>query len=158
MKGKKKQLRLLIFLSLTFAACDIFADTGEEKNTGENAAMTRIIITAGGETFSALFYDNAATRVLLARMPLTVNMSDLNRNEKFFNLKEPLPAASTERPQIIGAGEIMLWSGNTLVLFYKTFSNSYGGYVRLGYVEDTACLAAALGPGNVTVTFTVMKE
>ena len=42
-----------------------------------------------------------------------------------------------------------------VVLFYTTFSNSYGGYVRLGHIEDISGLASALGTGSVQVTFSV---
>jgi hypothetical protein len=82
-------------------------------------------------------------------------MSDLNGREKYYHLPEDLPSPSMENPATIHAREIMLWSANSLVLFYATFSNSYGGYVKLGYVEGVTGLAAALGSGSVQVTFTV---
>lgn len=110
-------------------------------------------ITVGTQVFTAKFYGNEASRALMAQMPFTVNMTDLNRNEKYYNLPENLPSDNTEKPETIHAGEIMCWSGDTLVLFYETFSNAYGGYVRLGTIEDTTGLAAALGTDNVTVTF-----
>ncbi len=82
-------------------------------------------------------------------------MSELNGREKYYHLPENLPSPVTEKPATIRAGEIMLWSSNSLVLFYSTFSNSYGGYVKLGYVEDATGLESALGSGSVQVTFTV---
>ncbi len=117
--------------------------------------MTPITISVGGSSFSAKLYDNDTTRALLAQFPLTLDMSELNGREKYYHLPENLPSTLTEKPETIYAGEIMLWSSNTLVLFYNTFPNSYGGYVRLGYVEDVTSLAAALGSGNVQVTFDV---
>lgn len=126
-----------------------------DDNDNEGNSMTSINLTVGGSVFSAKLYDNDAAGAFLALFPLTLNMSDLNRNEKYYYLADNLPSKSTENPADINAGDIMCWSGNCLVLFYKTFSNSYGGYVRLGYIEDTSGLAAALGIGSADVTFTV---
>ena len=118
--------------------------------------MTPITITAGGKVFHAKLHDNEAASALLKQMPLTLKMSDLNRNEKYYKLEKSLPAPTTEKPSTIKAGELMVWSGDTLVLFYKTFSNSYGGYVRLGYVEDASSLANALGSGDAQVSFHIV--
>lgn len=121
----------------------------------ETNSMTTIIISIGNSSFSAKLYDNETTRALLAQFPLNLNMSELNGKEKYFSLPENLPTSLTEKPEIIHAGEIMVWSSNTLVLFYNTFSNSYSGYVKLGYVEDVTGLADALGGENIQVTFTI---
>jgi hypothetical protein len=86
---------------------------------------------------------------------MTVDMTELNGKEKYYHLSKDLPIESMERPETIRAGEIMCWSSNSLVLFYNTFSNSYSGYVRIGYIEDVNGLASALGRGNVKVTFSI---
>lgn len=118
-------------------------------------AVNRITgsVTIGEQAFAAQFYDTDTTRALFKQSPVTFEMSELNGNEKYCDLPEDLPFFITEQPAEMRAGEIMLWSANTLVLFYEAFPNSYGGYVRLGYVEDPSGLAAALGANSVTVTF-----
>ena len=82
---------------------------------------------------------------------MTVTMIELNGNEKYFDLPQSLPT-NASNPGTIQNGDLMLYGANTLVLFYKTFSTSYR-YTRLGRVDDVAGLVAALGSGNVSVTF-----
>ena len=51
----------------------------------------------------------------------------------------------------IAAGDLMLYSGNCVVLFY----GSAGGYsyTRIGKLTSTDGLKEALGTGNISVTF-----
>ncbi|WP_310828728.1 cyclophilin-like fold protein [Paenibacillus pedocola] len=131
-------------------------EVGKENKVKENSGIEiPIYIIIGGTTFPATLYNNETTQALVAQFPMTIRMNEQNRLEKYNDLSEELPAASTERPATIHAGDIMSWSGNTLVLFYQTFSNSYDGYVPLGSVDDPANLAAALGSGNVQVTWSL---
>jgi len=82
---------------------------------------------------------------------MTVNMVELNRNEKYVDLSRDLPTNASS-PGTIQTGNLMLYGSNTLVLFYKTFSTSYS-YTKLGRIDDATGLADAIGSGNVTVTF-----
>ena len=47
----------------------------------------------------------------------------------------------------------MLWSGNTLVVFYESFNSSYS-YTRLGKIRNVQNLKAAMGSGSVQMHFT----
>lgn len=127
----------------------------DESKKEEN--LIKVNVTVGNKIFVATFYDNVTAKAFIERMPLSLNMSELNSNEKYNKLGEGLPTHSTEKPSVIYEGEIMCWSGDTLVLFYETFSNTYGGYVRLGSINDVSGLRAALGKGNSTVIFNVVK-
>lgn len=111
----------------------------------------KIKITVGSVSFVATTYDNATTKAFIALLPMTINMNELNGNEKYHFLSENLPS-SPERPSTIHAGDMMLYGTNGIVLFYETFSTSYS-YSKIGYMDDTNGLKAALGPANVTVTF-----
>ncbi len=112
-------------------------------------------MTAGGQRFAVALADNASVRAFVARLPLTLEMTDLNDNEKKFDLPKDLPADPT-RPGTIRNGDLMLWGRNTVVVFYKTFDSSYA-YTRLGRVSDPTGLAQALGRGSVRVEFSLPR-
>lgn len=117
----------------------------------EESNMEKIKITVGDKSFTAVLYDNETADAFAEMLPMTLDMSELNRNEKYFYLSDNLPAAS-ERPDKINSGDIMLYGSGCVVLFYDTFSTSYS-YTRIGYTEDSSGLADALGKGGVSVKF-----
>jgi hypothetical protein len=104
----------------------------------------------------ATLLDNNSAKAFKEILPMTINMVELNNNEKYFDLLNSLPTNSSN-PQTINNGDLMLYGSKILVLFYKTFSTSYS-YTRLGKVDDTTGLATALGSGNVTVTFSIIDD
>ena len=108
-------------------------------------------MTAGERRFAITLTDNAAARAFAERLPLTLDMSELNGNEKHAELREALPA-NASRPGTIRNGDLMVYGTNTLVVFYATFNSSYS-YTRLGRVDAPADLPRALGPHGVRVVF-----
>jgi len=110
----------------------------------------RMWMSVGERRFAIQLIDNAAARAFAAQLPLTLDMSELNGNEKHAEL--PRLPADASRPGTIRNGDLMLYGTSTLVLFYATFNSSYS-YTRLGRVEDPAELPATLGRGGVRVVF-----
>ena len=123
-------------------------DDTDNDNTSQEQAMT-ISITIGGKVFKADIENTETGKAFVGKLPLTLDMSELNGNEKYCYGVD-LPHADRHF-ESIAAGDLMLYSGNCIVLFY----GSAGGYsyTRIGKLTGTDGLKAALGSGSVRVTF-----
>lgn len=125
-----------------------------EKNDGVNnqeIGGTKMIIEVSGQQFTAKLYDNDTAAALRNMLPMTLNMEEMNGNEKYYFMDESLPSA-TENVGTIKNGDIMLYGSDCLVLFFKTFDTSYT-YTRIGHIEDAEGFAAALERGTVEISF-----
>lgn len=108
-------------------------------------------IVVGNKQFTVTLESNDTVTALTEMLPLTLDMSELNGNEKYYYLDTSLPSA----PQKVGhinEGDIMLYGDSCLVVFYDSFDTSYT-YTKIGHIDDTSGLADALGKDGVTVTF-----
>ena len=94
-----------------------------------------IEITVQDRKFSAELYENETAENFAEMLPLTLDMSELNGNEKYFYLSDDLPTNS-ECPDKINSGDIMLYGSSCVVLFYDSFSTSYS-YTPIGHIDDT---------------------
>lgn len=124
---------------------------GGQSQPRNEAMSLKLQVKIGQKTFNATLDDNPTTVKFRRMLPLTLDMADLNVNEKHVHLPERLPT-DLFKPGTIRAGDLLLWGDDTLVLFYETFGSSYS-YTRLGRLDDPSGLAEAVGLGNATVTF-----
>lgn len=112
---------LLPFLVVIMSACSIHS-------------QTKIYLTANGVTKSATLVQNDATTELISLLengPLTLTMTENGGFEKVGNLPQSLPT-SDER-QTAQSGDIMLYIGNVLCIFYG--SNTWA-YTKLGTLDN----------------------
>lgn len=156
---KAVHLLLLMLISVNLFACksdetQVIEPNIQEPNN-QNADSMKLKILVGANVFTATLYNNATATAFKAKLPIIISMSELNGNEKYFDLSYNLPTNALN-PGTIQTGDLMMYGANTLVLFYKTFSTSYN-YTRLGRIDNPSGLAAVLGSGNVTVTFDLSK-
>lgn len=148
---------LITFLFMIFcctASCSKNDKATSAKNKdveNTNASTSKVKITVGTNVFTATLYDNPSAIAFRARLPFTINMTELNGNEKYYDFADPLPTSASVGGNI-KVGDLTLYGNNTLVLFYKNFSTSYT-YTKLGYVDNPTGLATALGNGNALVKF-----
>ena len=164
-------LALAALLALTLAACGArpTADTDTptagpsaapapveplETSTEEETEM-KMNVEVGGESFTATLENNSAAAALaemLRSEPLTIEMSDYAGFEKVGSLGTRLPASNAQTTT--SAGDIVLYNGSQIVIFYG--SNSWS-YTRLGRIDDLDGWADALGSGDVAVTFSLAE-
>jgi hypothetical protein len=151
-----KKVLLLVFCAFSLftscASCEKDATTsGNNPNNNADSTGGKMKIKIGNSVFSATLHDNATAAAFKALLPITVSMIELNGNEKYVDLPHNL-ITNASNPGTIQAGDLMLYGSSTLVLFYKSFSTSYS-YTRIGHIDNIAGLVAALGTGNIAVTY-----
>lgn len=128
--------------------CESFSLNVDDFPNENNNQMK---ITAGGKEFTAMLYESESTEELKKLLPMTLNMSELNGNEKYYYLSSSLPT-NPQSTGTIHAGDIMIYGSDGIVIFYETFETSYY-YTPIGHIDDIIGLKDALGTGSVTVKF-----
>ncbi|WP_241578882.1 cyclophilin-like fold protein [Rosenbergiella nectarea] len=129
-----KKLRVISLLGLCFSGA-IHAQPSVQNTQMES---TRMKMTINDKVFYFTPDDNVTAQAFLKKFPLSVEMDELNGNEKKVDLPYSLPSKPVN-PGMINAGDIMLYGDNTIVLFYKTFKTSYS-YTRIGKVSTPSIL------------------
>ena len=127
------------------------------------AAVVMLIAVLGGQAEAELamhmkindvpvaveWEDNDSVKALRENLPLTVKMSMYGGFEQVGSLGRSLPR--NDKRITTNAGDIVLYSGNQIVIFYG--SNTWA-YTRLGKITDKTVseLADILGVSEVTLT------
>lgn len=125
------------------------------KENGEESSTVKINVEVQGHTFTASMEENEAAAQLLEMMseePVVISMSDYAGFEKVGSLGTSLPTNNVQTTT--QAGDIVLYNGNQIVIFYG--SNSWS-YTRLGKIDDLTGWKEALGSGDVTVKFSLIS-
>lgn len=157
MKNRWKSIILVLSCIISINGCNNHTQGIEGENievkTESLSEFSRLVIKAGDKEFQVKLYENETTKALIQQMPMTLNMEDLNGNEKFYYMPFQLPS----NPEIVSSikvGDLMLYGSDCLVLFYDNFFTSYS-YTRIGYIEDVSDFTDALDSGIVQVIFSV---
>ena len=118
----------------------------------ENGEM-KMNVNVNGQDFTVTLEQNSAVSALVQMMengPVTLQLSDYAGFEKVGPLGQSLPASNSQTTT--QSGDIVLYQGNQIVMFYG--SNSWS-YTRIGRIDDLTGWEEALGSGDVTVTLSV---
>ena len=151
---KKISAFLLVFtMMLSVTACgstqtENSTITEDEFKAGEKEMVFKI----NDEIISVAWENNESVKELMeivSSEPLTIQMSMYGGFEQVGALGKSLPRDDVQ--MTTDAGDIVLYSGNQMVIFYG--SNTWA-YTRLGKVRDKTAseLAELLGNGDVEIT------
>jgi len=132
---------------------DVETDTNQDNVSMMEANSMNIQI--GDRVLTATLVESSSVEALKAALsegPLTVNMHDYGSMEKVGSLGMDLPR--NDEQITTEAGDIILFQGNALVIYYAP--NSWN-FTRLGKINNVTAedLREILGDGNVTITLSL---
>ena len=132
-------------------------DVSESENKEETEEQTemKMNVQIGDYTFTATLENNEAVEEFLDMMkegPVSISMSDYSGFEKVGSLGRSLTTSNSQTTT--DAGDIVLYNGNNIVMFYG--SNSWS-YTRIGKIDDLSDWNKALGSGSITAVFSIAE-
>lgn len=135
---KKLLLILIVITILNIVGC---SKTNKQEDMKEIKAIINDI------EYNINLEENETAKEFIKMLPKEYNMNELNGNEKYTYLDNPLPTDSYN-PNQINKGDVMLFGDNCLVIFYKTFNTNYS-YTKIGHIDNLP----DLDESNIKVIF-----
>ena len=138
--------------SITSQSENVDVESSEDEMEVRETTMT---MTIGDTKVNVEWEDNSsvdALKELVSSGPLSIDMSMYGGFEQVGSIGQSLPRE--DKQTTTSSGDIVLYSGNQLVVFYG--SNSWA-YTRLGHISDKtdAEIEALLSKGDVTITLSI---
>ncbi|AHG72664.1 hypothetical protein X781_5150 [Mannheimia sp. USDA-ARS-USMARC-1261] len=143
-----KPLWILAIFASFLTACH--AQTPTQAPKQEHAMHSSVIsLSINNQLFDLQLENNQTAQSFANLLPLDLAMNDHLNNEKFATLPNALPTNDKTAGQI-HAGDVMLYQGDTIVIFYENFDSNYR-YTKIGKIRQTDGLKNALGRGTAQV-------
>lgn len=154
---RKLIMMICLMLSVFTPAAQAQLKTTDNQNKTNMESNTIKLTVEGGKTFTATLEDNSSAQVLkehLAKRNITVEMNDYDDMEKVGSLGISLPR--NDRQTTTGPGDIILYLGNNLVIYYDT--NSWN-FTRIGKIDGVSTRKEMRdllgGAGKISVTLSL---
>ena len=142
-----KRVAMLLSTLLLLAACSR-QEAAEPIESMPPTEETTMILRIDGTEVPVTWENNESVQALHALAPLNIEMSMYGGFEQVGSIGSSLPR--NERQTTTAPGDLVLYSGNQLVVFYGT---NQWAYTRLGHVDLTKEeLTALLSEHDVTIT------
>ncbi|SHN57341.1 hypothetical protein SAMN02745247_01691 [Butyrivibrio hungatei DSM 14810] len=151
MKKRLIKMALSLLMMVCVSACSSNAETVDETDIGE----TTMIMKIGDTKVNVDWEDNqavAALRDMAREGDVTIQMSMYGGFEQVGSLGQNLPR--DDKQTTTTSGDVVLYSGNQMVVFYG--SNSWS-YTKLGHISDKNAedITDLLSNGDVTITISI---
>ena len=142
---------------LLFLAVVLLTGCSKDSEVTAQTMTQKLYITIDGKTLPVVLVDNAATQTLVTALQegdITYEAHDYGGFEKVGALGRSLPTNDTQTTT--QAGDVILYSGNQIVLFYgsNTWSYTRIGKMQYGSLDELKSLLKA-GEGNISVTLSL---
>ena len=159
---KRVMIVALVLMLVLLTSCSVKNESQQSTvsdketiSTEEGSDMISITMSINGEKAEVTWENNESVKALVklaAESPLTIDTSMYGGFEQVGSIGTDLPSndvSITTEP-----GDIVLYTGNNIVVFYG--SNSWS-YTRLGHIENKSDeeLKDLLGGNNVEITLSV---
>ena len=153
------EIIISLLIALLSSACGVPVSSGSGTNTSDVTEVSQMQITVdvNGNKLTAALADSTAAKELAEKLkaePVTVTLNEYGGFEKVGDL--PWSLTKSDKQVSTEPGDIMLYQGDQMTIFYN--SNSWS-YTKLGHIENTTQeeLKTVFGEGDVTVTLS-LKE
>ena len=153
--------KLIMFMCLMLSAFMLTVQAQQKVSDNQNKRSmennTIKLTVEGGKSFTATLEENSSAKALkkqLAKESITMEMNDYGDMEKVGSLGISLPR--NDRQTTTGPGDIILYLGNNLVIYYDT--NSWN-FTRIGKVNGISTRKEMLdllgGTGKISITLSL---
>ena len=151
---------LLLFAACSSDAASSVKPTQPEAQTPKSSASkteapAKLKIHVNDTTFTATLEENSSAKAFaefLAQGDMTLDMRDYGSFEKVADLPRSFPRNDTQIDT--DAGDIILYQGNSITIYYDKNSWNFTRLARIDNVNKKR-LQQILGKGNVKATFSV---
>lgn len=140
--------KIILLLALIIFSCEI----GEINAQGNN--MRQMKITVNGRELTAVLEDNATTRALIEKLPMTLPMMDLYGREMCYRFDSALPTDNV-RSTGYEVGDIIYYPPRrSFVIMYKQNGERFS-MQKIGKI--TSGVEIFNSTGDVEVSFDIVR-
>lgn len=148
-----KYIGPLLFIFVSLISC---TKNNDSENQQEENGVMKLNIKINEYNFIVDLENNKAVEELIDMLkegPIRLKLNDYGCFEKVGPLGKIL--TRNDRRMTTYPGDIVLYQGNQIVMFYG--SNSWN-YTKIGHVSDLADWDEALGDGDIEVIISLVGE